>query len=172
MCLGLTSDNHIGQLGELLSQRHAFLERKHIMMKRLFRLATRPYSWFQVVLWFLHSHRYSCYWLLLLADIFAVYVVVLRNHPVSCSPCMFFAKPSGCIRGLQCEFCHFPHQAAARRPGQQPRTTSTGKGISKWEAPCDHSWQYHVNHVTIESTNTSDNSHNGSQWNIMTGRWI
>ncbi|CAL1173288.1 unnamed protein product [Cladocopium goreaui] len=53
------------------------------------------------------------------------------NHPVSCSPCMFFAKPSGCIRGLQCEFCHFPHQAAARRPGQQPRTTSTGKGISK-----------------------------------------
>lgn len=52
------------------------------------------------------------------------------NHPVSCSPCMFFAKPSGCIRGLQCEFCHFPHQTpAARRPGAQPRTS--GKGVSK-----------------------------------------
>ncbi|CAK9048394.1 C3H1-type domain-containing protein [Durusdinium trenchii] len=31
------------------------------------------------------------------------------NHPHSCLPCMFLAKPSGCIRGLECDFCHFPH---------------------------------------------------------------
>lgn len=45
------------------------------------------------------------------------------SHPVSCSPCMFFAKPSGCIRGLQCEFCHFPHQV--RRPA--PPKAAGGK---------------------------------------------
>ena len=36
-------------------------------------------------------------------------------HPNGCCPCMFFAKPSGCIRGIQCEFCHFPHQVNVKK---------------------------------------------------------
>ena len=37
------------------------------------------------------------------------------NHPSGCCPCMFFARPSGCIRGVQCEFCHFPHQVNVKK---------------------------------------------------------
>ena len=56
------------------------------------------------------------------------------SHPNGCSPCMFFAKPSGCIRGLQCEFCHFPHQAA-RRPQVQGRSNSNSGSGKKPGAP-------------------------------------
>ncbi|CAJ1380080.1 unnamed protein product [Effrenium voratum] len=48
------------------------------------------------------------------------------NHPSACSPCMFFTKPSGCIRGVQCEFCHFPHATVRKHMTSNIRTGSLG----------------------------------------------
>mmetsp|Transcript_12616 Transcript_12616/g.23733 ORF Transcript_12616/g.23733 Transcript_12616/m.23733 type:complete len:216 (+) Transcript_12616:62-709(+) len=49
------------------------------------------------------------------------------QHPHGCCPCMFFAKPSGCIRGVQCEFCHFPHQINVKKNLSMQRSAGSGR---------------------------------------------
>lgn len=41
----------------------------------------------------------------------------LRNesvHPHGCSPCAFFTRPNGCIKGSECNRCHHPDHAEIR----------------------------------------------------------
>ncbi|CAE7716847.1 unnamed protein product [Symbiodinium pilosum] len=53
------------------------------------------------------------------------------NHPNGCCPCMFFAKPSGCIRGVQCEFCHFPHQVNVKKHLSAQRSAASRNGTAR-----------------------------------------
>lgn len=44
-------------------------------------------------------------------------VPTIRNelvHPHGCSPCAFFTRPNGCIKGSECNRCHHPDHAEIR----------------------------------------------------------
>lgn len=32
-----------------------------------------------------------------------------RPHPDNCVPCCFMSRKDGCLNGIKCNFCHFPH---------------------------------------------------------------
>mmetsp|Transcript_57305 Transcript_57305/g.134050 ORF Transcript_57305/g.134050 Transcript_57305/m.134050 type:complete len:214 (-) Transcript_57305:221-862(-) len=55
------------------------------------------------------------------------------NHPNGCYPCVFFVRPSGCIRGVQCEGCHFPHQVNVKKNLSVQRAACFGPPVGSYK---------------------------------------